>query len=145
MPKIAVPLAYFDYFPELKAEFAARYPGTKFATPGDHMMQGEKLIDFLKGYDTAVIGLHRFTEQVCAALPELKVVSLCSAGVDHIDPAILNRHGIKMWWVPGINKISVSELAVCYMVLVLRRVHFFSSVLRRGEWKGPMGFQGPMS
>jgi D-3-phosphoglycerate dehydrogenase / 2-oxoglutarate reductase len=33
----------------------------------------------------------------------------------------------------------VSELAVCYMVLTVRRVHFFSSVLRKGEWKGPMG------
>lgn len=60
--------------------------------------------------------------------PELKVLSLCSAGVDHIDPAILNKYGIKMWWAPGINKISVSELAVCYMVFALRRVHFFSSV-----------------
>lgn len=139
MPKVAVPLPYFDFFPEIKAELAAKYPGAKFSTPGV-LMQGQALIDFLKGYDTAVIGLNRFTDEVCKALPELKVVSLCSAGVDHIDPAILNKYKIKMWWVPGINKISVSELALCYMVLTVRRVHFYSSVLMRGEWKGPMGF-----
>ena len=143
MPKVAVPLPYFDFFPEIKAELAAKYPGAKFSTPGV-LMQGEKLIEFLKGYDTAVIGLNRFTDEVCKALPELKVVSLCSAGVDHIDPAILNKYGIKMWWVPGINKISVSELAVCYMVLTVRRVPFYSSVLMRGEWKGPMGFGGDL-
>ena len=125
MPKVAVPLPYFDFFPHLKAELAARYPGTKFSTPGV-LMQGQTLIDFLRGYDTAVIGLNRFTDEVCKALPELKVVSLCSAGVDHIDPAILNKYGIKMWWAPGINKISVSELAVCYMVFAVRRVHYFS-------------------
>lgn len=143
MPRVAAPLSYFHFFPGLKAELNARYPGVKIADPGN-LMQGEALVEFLKGYDAAVIGLNRFTDEVCRALPELKVVSLCSAGVDHIDPAILNKYGIRMWWAPGINRISVSELAVCYMVLALRRVHFFSSVLMRGAWKGPMGFGGDL-
>ena len=79
MPRVAVTIPYFDFFPEIKAEFAARYPGTKFRT--DRMRFNEdQLIDYLKGYDAAVIGIDFFTERVCAALPELKVVSLCSAG-----------------------------------------------------------------
>jgi D-3-phosphoglycerate dehydrogenase len=139
MPRVAVTLAYFDFFPELKAELAAKYPGTKFRTERRPLSEDE-LIDYLKGYDTAVIGLDRFTDKVCAALPDLKVISMCSAGADHIDPVILKKHGIRMWWAAGINKVSVSELAVSYMVLTLRRVHFFSSVLRRGEWNGPIGF-----
>lgn len=139
MPRVAVPLSYFEFFPEIKAELATRYPGAKFLDR-HRLLQGDELVEFLKGYEVAVIGLNRFTEEVCAALPDLKVVSLCSAGVDHIDPAVLNRHGIRMWWAPGINKVSVSELAVCYMVFTLRRLHLFSSVLRAGEWKGPMGF-----
>ncbi len=139
MPRVAVTLAYFDFFPELKAELAAAYPGTKFRSERRPLTEDE-LIDYLKGYDTAVIGLDRFTDKVCAALPELKVISLCSVGVDHIDPAILKKHGKKMWWAAGINKVSVSELAVCYMVFTLRRVHFFASMLGRGAWKGPMGF-----
>ena len=68
-----------------------------------------------------MIGLDRFTDRVCARLPDLKVISMCSAGVDHIDPAILNKYGIKMWWAAGINKVSVAELAVCYMVYTVRR------------------------
>ena len=138
MPRVAVTLAYFDFFPELKAELAAMYPDTKFRSDRKPLSE-EELIEYCKGYDTAVIGLDRFTDRVCAALPELKVISLCSAGVDHIDPAVLKKHGKKMWWAAGINKVSVSELAVCYMVLAVRRVHFFSSVLRKGEWKGPIG------
>jgi D-3-phosphoglycerate dehydrogenase len=143
MPRVAVTLAYFDFFPELKAELAAMYPGTKFRSDRKPLSEDD-LIDYLKGYDTAVIGLDRFTERVCAALPELKVISLCSAGVDHIDPAILKKHGKKMWWAAGINKVSVSELAVAYMVFAVRKLHFFSSALRRGEWKGPMGFGGDL-
>jgi D-3-phosphoglycerate dehydrogenase len=139
MPRVAVTTPYFDFFPELKAELAAAYPGTKFRSERRPLREDE-LIAYLQGYDAAVIGLDRFTERVCAALPGLKVISLCSAGVDHIDPAVLKKHGKRMWWAAGINKVSVSELAVCYMVLALRRVHFFSSALARGQWTGPMGF-----
>jgi D-3-phosphoglycerate dehydrogenase len=139
MRRVAVTTPYFDFFPELKAKLAAAYPGTKFRADRRPLTEDE-LIDYVAGSDTAVIGLDRFTDRVCAALPELKVISLCSAGVDHIDPAILKKHGKRMWWAAGINRVSVSELAVSYMVLALRRVHFFSSVLARGEWKGPMGF-----
>jgi D-3-phosphoglycerate dehydrogenase / 2-oxoglutarate reductase len=137
--RVAVPLSYWEFFPHLKTEMSARYPDVKYQTE-HRLMQGQALVDFLKGYDAAVIGLSRFTEEICSQLPDLKVVSLCSAGADHIDPAILNKFGIKMWWAPGINKISVSELAVCYMVFTMRRLHFFSSILRQGEWSGPRGF-----
>jgi D-3-phosphoglycerate dehydrogenase / 2-oxoglutarate reductase len=139
MPRVAVTIPYFDFFPEIKAELEALYPGTKFPATRARLNEDE-LIAYLKGYDAAVIGLDRFTDKVCAALPELKVVSLCSAGVDHIDPAILNKYGIKMYWAAGINKVSVAELALCYMIFTLRRVHFLSSILYRGEWKGPVGF-----
>ena len=143
MRKLAVTLPFFDFFPGLKAELSAKYPGARFMRPGP-TLQGSELIEFVRGCDAAVIGLNRFTEDVCAALPELKVVSLCSAGVDHIDPVVLRKHGIRMWWAPGINKVSVSELALCYMVFALRRLQFFSSVLARGEWKGPIGFGGDL-
>ena len=143
MPRIAVTIPYFDFFPEIKEELEAAYPGTKFP-PTRARLTEDELIAYLKGHDAAIIGLDRFTDKVCAALPELKVVSLCSAGVDHIDPAILNKYGIKMYWAAGINKVSVAELALCYMVFTLRRAHFFSQILYRGEWKGPVGFGGDL-
>lgn len=139
MPRVAVTFPYFDFFPELRAELSAQYPGTKFP---DHrrVLEGEELAEYLQGYDTAVIGVQRYSEDVLRACPDLKVISLCSAGVDHIDPALLKKYGIKMWWQAGINRVSVSELTVSYMVMALRRLHEFSSILRAGQWTGPIGF-----
>ena len=94
--RVAVTTPYFDFYPELKAQFAALYPGVKFRSDR-HKLTEDELIDYLRSYDAALIGLDRFTDRVCAALPELKIVSLCSAGVDHIDPAILKAHGKKMY------------------------------------------------
>lgn len=138
MTRVAVTTPLFDFYPELKAEIDARYPGAKFRTDR-HRFSEVELIAYLKGYDVAVVGIDYFTQKVCAALPDLKVISLCSAGVDHIDPVILNKHGIRMWWAAGVNKNSVAEMAVCYMILALRRMHEFSTILRNGAWKGPMG------
>ncbi len=143
MPRVAVTLSYFDFFPELREELTARYPGTKFPSERK-LLQGEALADYLQGYDTAVIGVQRFTDEVLRRCPELKVISLCSAGVDHIDPALLNKYGVKMWWTPGINRTSVSELAISYIILALRRAHEFSRLLRDGRWAGPMGFGGDL-
>lgn len=137
--RVAVTIAYFDFFPELKQELAAIYPNVKFRSDRKRFSEDE-LIDFCRGHDAAVIGIESFTERVCAALPELKVISMCSAGVDHIDPDIMNRYGKKIWWAPGINKVSVAELSVCYMVLALRRIHEFATILRAGKWTGPVGF-----
>ncbi|MBO0763437.1 MAG: hypothetical protein J2P50_02425 [Hyphomicrobiaceae bacterium] len=100
-------------------------------------MTEDQLIEYLHGFNTAVIGLDRFTERVGAALPGLRDISPCSAGVDHIDPAILKRHRKRMWWAPGINKVCVSELAVCYVVFTLRPVHVFSRCRRAGHGRGP--------
>jgi len=143
MTRVAVTLSHFDFFPGLAAELDALYPGTKFA-PAGRLMQDDLLADFLQGCDAAIIGVQRFTREVLERCPELKIISLCSAGVDHIDPALLNEYGIRMWWAPGINKISVSELSVAYMVLALRRVHEFASLLRAGQWAGPIGFGGDL-
>src|SRR5437588_7398585 len=100
-PRVAVTTPYFDFFPKLKAELAAKYPGAKFRSDRNRLGEDD-LIEYLKGCDAAVIGLDAFSDRVCASLPDLKVISLCSAGVDHIDPAILNKYGIKMWWAAGI-------------------------------------------
>ena len=137
--RVAVTSPYFDFFPELKEELIARYGDVKFPSHRGKLNEDE-LIDYLKGYDAAIISINTYSERVCASLPDLKIISLCSAGVDHIDPAILKRHGIRMYWAAGVNKNSVAELTLCYMVLTIRRVHEFSSKLRAGEWRGPVGF-----
>ena len=139
MPRVAVTTPYFDFFPDLKTELASRHPGTKFRTDR-HRLSEDELIAYLEGRDAAVIGIENLSPRVLAGLPELKVLSLCSAGVDHIDPDLLNKHGVKMWWAAGVNKHSVAEMAVCFMIMASRRMHEFAATLRAGKWQGPIGF-----
>ena len=137
--KVAVTIPYFDFFPHLKEELHSIYPDAKFRSDR-HRLSEDEFIDYVRGHEAAIIGIENFSDRVFASLPELKVISLCSAGVDHVDPSILKKHGVKMWWAAGVNKTAVSELSVASMIFAIRRVHYFSSILRAGEWKGPVGF-----
>lgn len=135
MTTVAVPSRLFNLLPQLREEMLAAYPEAKIATRS--LAAEDDLIEFLQGYEVAVIGIERFTEKVLSNLPELKVVACCSAGVDHLDPALLNKHDVAMGWIPGVNKHAVSELALCLMLDVVRNVNWANVQLRAGKWAPP--------
>ena len=135
MPEVAVASRLFSLLPEMRAELLEQYPDAKIAT--GPLMDEDLLIEFLRGYEVAVIGIERFTERVLESLPDLKVLACCSAGVDHLDPRLLNERGIRMGWIPGVNKHAVSELAMCLMLDLVRNVNWANVQMRAGNWRPP--------
>jgi D-3-phosphoglycerate dehydrogenase len=133
--RVAAASRLFNLMPQLKAELLAAHPEAKIATGS--VAAEDDLIEFLTGYDVAVIGIERFTARVLESLPDLKVLACCSAGVDHLDPALLKQHGVAMGWIPGVNKHAVSELAVGLMIDVVRNVNWANVQLRAGRWAPP--------
>jgi D-3-phosphoglycerate dehydrogenase len=135
MPRIAVTNPTFNLLPYMKDELLALYPDAKFNTdtevPG---MTEEWLAEFLKGYEVAVIAVEKYPESLIARLPDLKVLACCSVGVDHINPAVLKKYQVRLGWIPGVNKVSVSELTVSLMINLLRKVGTFNLGLRAGQW-----------
>ncbi len=135
MTKVAVASRLFNLMPQLAEELLTDFPDAKIATRS--VAAEDDLIEFLDGYQVAVIGIERFTERVLSALPELEVVACCSAGVDHLDPVLLKKHGVRMGWIPGVNRYAVSELALCLMLDVVRNVNWANVQLRAGRWAVP--------
>jgi D-3-phosphoglycerate dehydrogenase len=103
MSRVAVTSTIFNLLPYLKEELLRGFPDCKFYA-GEPPITEEWLIGFLKGCDAAVIGVEKYTERVVSSLPDLKVLACCSVGVDHIDPAVLKKHGVRLGWIPGVNK-----------------------------------------
>jgi phosphoglycerate dehydrogenase-like enzyme len=133
MTRVAVTSHIFRILPELRKELLAEYPDSRFHE-GSLRMTEDELIAFLGDAEAALIGLHRITDKVLSACPDLKVVAACSAGLDHIDPAAMRRHGVALGWRAGVNKVSVAELTISMMISLLRRVHRYNLDLREGRW-----------
>jgi len=139
MPRIGVTSMVFNLLPHLQAELLAQFPDAKFNTSNAKITEDWQ-IDFLKGCEVAVIGIEKYSERVISSLPELRAIACCSVGVDHIDPAVLKKHNVRLGWIAGVNKVSVAELAISLMINIIRKVNSFNLGLRAGEWpKSRMG------
>ena len=93
--RVAVTSPFFHLLPYLKDELLMAYPDCKFKETFDSFNR-EQLIEFCKDCDAALIGLDRFDDEVLSALPELRVIALCSPGADHLEPAALKKHSVRM-------------------------------------------------
>lgn len=133
MARIGVTSPIFHFLPHLRDELRALYPDVKFKDTPERFSE-DQLIAFLDGCDAALIGLDRINERVLSALPRLKTVVCCSVGLDHVDPAALKRHGVRIGWRAGANRQSVAELTIALMIDALRRATFYGRGLRNGQW-----------
>lgn len=136
--KVAVTSGLFAAMPDMAARIRADHPDAKIVE-GRPPSTEDEIIEFVRGHDVVVAGIERYTKRVLDHLPELKVIACCSAGVDHLDPALLNERGIRMGWIPGVNKHAVSEMAICFMIDILRDIHVSNVALRDGRWQRARG------
>ena len=138
MTRVAVTSGLFAAMPEMAARIRADYPDAKIVE-GRPPMAEDDIIEFVKDHDVVVAGIEPYTERVLDNLPDLKVIACCSAGVDHLDPRLLHERGIRMGWIPGVNKYAVSEMALCFMIDLLREIHTSNVNMRSGGWSRARG------
>ena len=131
--RVAVPAISFAQIPALVNELRSRYPDSKINTECKLYHQNPAdTIEYLKGFDAAIVSFEPISESVLSQLPELKVVSKLGTGLDQIDPRAMRRHGVRLGWAPGVNKRSVAELALCLTLAALRNVMSANLQMRSG-------------
>ena len=87
--------------------------------------------------DVSVLGIRSKTNITPGAIesaPSLLAVGAFCIGVDQIDKAACNRHGIAVFNDPHSNSRSVAELALGEIIMLLRRIFPASTELHGGTW-----------
>ena len=84
MKSVAVTSRSFSKHPILRYELLKKYPDAKFNDKGLFLI-GDDLINFLKGYDKAIVALEKIDQKIICQLPELKVISKYGVGLDMLD------------------------------------------------------------
>lgn len=138
--RVAVASRSFSRHPVLRAELLARYPNVTFNDSGKSL-DGRELMAFLKGHEKAITALERLDERVFSSVPELRVISKFGVGLDTIDLEAMARHGVKLGWTGGVNKRSVSELAIAFAVVLLRHIPEAMREVANGAWRQHVGRQ----
>lgn len=137
---IAVTSRSFSAHPTLRAELLERYSNVQFNDEA-RALSGPDLIDFARGRRKLITALERLDDAVFSALPNLEVVSKYGVGCDMIDMTAMARHGVRLGLTKGVNRRSVSELAIAFMISLLRHVPLANAEIRDGVWKNRKGRQ----
>ncbi len=76
----------------------------------------------------------RIDAELLAACPQLRVVSSCSVGLDHVDVAAASRRGIAVGFTPGVLVETTAELAFGLLLAAARRIPEADRYVRTGRW-----------
>ena len=131
--RVAVASHSFPNHPTLRRELAARYPDAVF-NETRRPLAGDDLVRFLRGSDKAITGLEVLDAALFQAVPELRVVSKYGVGLDMIDLDAARQHGVTVRWTPGVNRQSVAELTIAFMIALCRQLVPLAIDVREGRW-----------
>ncbi|NKB22219.1 MAG: phosphoglycerate dehydrogenase [Alphaproteobacteria bacterium] len=118
--------------PVMRKIISDAYPDARLVDD-ERITDEDRLIEYLSGCDAAIVGFEPLTDRVLNALPELKIVAKFGAGCETIDFDALKAHGIRFGYTFGVNKLSVAELTLSFMINALRWITPLNQSMRSGE------------
>ncbi len=124
---------------ELGGEFAIHHVGAR----DDRMA----VIAGATGPIRAVItnGTTGIDAQTMAALPDLEIVCVFSAGHENVDVEAAGARGIKVTHGPGVNAPSAADHAIGLMIASARGIAWRDRMARGGEWAAARGLAATVS
>jgi D-3-phosphoglycerate dehydrogenase len=107
-----------------------------------HASQDE-LIERMRGASAAinVRAYSKFTDEVFAALPELKFLTVMGTGTDNIDLSAATKRGIVVSNTPTAPTISVSEFAIGLTLAITKNLVPMHNALKGGQWQHLPGIE----
>ena len=132
-PQVVVTPPAICNSPTLRKELSDRFPRASFNPIGRYMNE-EELIHFAGEAEALLIGRDDVTDKILSALPNLKLIAKYGVGLDNIDQEALARHQVELRWTEGINRRSVAELTLSFMLGLCHNVFRTGADLKQGQW-----------
>ena len=107
--------------------------------PGKSKYSREDIIDFCSGCIGIIAGIEQYSEETLNALPDLKILSRCGAGMDSIDLVAARNLQIDVRNTPDAPTRAVAELTIGLILSLLRFIPNSDRNIRQGKWKKNMG------
>jgi D-3-phosphoglycerate dehydrogenase len=104
-------------------------------------MNNDELIHFFSDADAVIVGLEKITPEILDRLPKLKLIAKYGVGLDNVDITACSDRGIRIGWTGGVNKRSVAEMALGFMLALCRNLYSTSNQMKQLIWNKSGGFQ----
>ena len=138
--KIKVSTVAFSTNNLLVAELKKHFQDVVVNEMGIRIPENE-LVNFYKDADGIIVGLEKITSETLDQLPNLKIIAKYGVGLDNIDIDACKTRNIRIGWTGGVNKRSVAEMALGFMLALSRNLYLTSNQLKSGIWNKNGGTQ----
>lgn len=101
----------------------------------------EELIRYFSDADAAIVGLEKIDDELLQSLPKLRMIAKYGVGLDNIDLDACKKRGVQVGWTGGVNKVSVAEMTIGFMLMLCRNLYITSNQLKTGTWNKSGGVQ----
>jgi D-3-phosphoglycerate dehydrogenase len=99
----------------------------------------QEIAELVDGADGIIAGTEPITARVLQQARNLKVISRVGVGLDCVDLTAARRHSIAVSYTPEAPAPAVSELAIGFMLDLLRGISGADRRMRAGVWEREMG------
>ena len=83
----------------------------------------------------------RFTADVLADCPKLRLISIWGTGTDHVDLAAATARGIAVTNTPAVSAVAVAEHTISLIFAVAKQTVNIDRAVRTGDWPRAMTHQ----
>jgi phosphoglycerate dehydrogenase-like enzyme len=104
-------------------------------------LEGADLVAYLKDADAAIVGLERIDLALLDQCPRLRAVTKFGVGLDNVDVEACRQKGIYVGWTPGINRRTVAEVTLSFMIGMAHNMFSTTHLLKQGTWHKEGGTQ----
>jgi D-3-phosphoglycerate dehydrogenase / 2-oxoglutarate reductase len=87
-------------------------------------------------------GRGRITAELIASCPQLRTVARCGVGLDNIDLAAAQAHGITVVYAPGTTTTAVAEHTLMLILALARQLRPLAQAVHQGAWEVRNGYVG---
>ena len=138
--KVKVSTIAFSKNQSLVSLLQEHFPDAEVNTKGVRM-NDDDLIQFFSDADAVIVGLEKITPELLDRLPRLKLIAKYGVGLDNVDLTACSDRGIRIGWTGGVNKRSVAEMALGFMLALCRNLYSTSNQMKQLVWNKSGGFQ----
>lgn len=137
--KVVVSAVAFSKNKELVQALLSHFPDAVINSEGKRYIDSE-LIEYYKEADAIITGLEKIDDYVLSKLPKLKLIAKYGVGLDNIDLEACKKRNVAIGWTGGVNKHSVAEMALGFMLMLSRNLFITANQLKAGTWNKSGGF-----